>query len=53
MFKLETDPIKTITSGKKPLVPGKPTLARDITIKKNENNGIAANNPEKAAIDLV
>ena len=49
----ETTETKTISSGKNPEVPGKPTLAKDINSKKNEKTGIDDSNPENAIIDRV
>ena len=50
---VEITATKIITSGKNPEVPGNPTLANDIIIKKNEKTGIEVNNPENAIIDRV
>jgi len=49
----ETTDTKTINSGKKPEVPGKPTLASDISSKKKENTGIEDNRPENAIMERV
>lgn len=48
-----TAPAKTYSSGKKPEVPGKPTLAKDATIIKKENIGITPSIPPNAMDDLV
>jgi len=44
---------RIISSGRKPEVPGKPTLANDIRIRKNENTGMALKRPEKARMERV
>jgi hypothetical protein len=51
--KLEKRANKIKNSGTKPEVPGNPTLANEITIKKNEKIGIVLKRPEKAIIDRV